>query len=708
MRKLEALLNPKSIAIVGASRNFGKLNGRPLKFLLDKGYQGKIFPINPSYDKIGDLPCYPDVQSVPEAIDLAVVAVPAKKVPDSLRALGEKGVPAAVVFSSGFSETGDEGAALEKEIKDIAQQYGIALCGPNTLGLLNSFEHVMATFSQFANGETPSGPVGFVTQSGAFGTAIAALARERDLGLGYFVNTGNEAGVGFADVMADVLADDRIRVGAGYIEGLKNGEAFAALANRAMELDKPLVVTKVGKTQAGARAAASHTGSLAGEDAVFDGICKQYGVIRAADEEYMLDVVDALSLGARPQGPRIGLITQSGGAGVLMADKADELGLNVASLGADTTAKLKEIVPAFGAVANPVDITAQFIAEPEIFRESVKTVLADPNVDVGVVWFQLMHEFVDTLVEVFEDIKKGINKPLLVCWVAGPKHGIKAIRELGFPVFRSAGAALTAAAELVRYSEARRFWLEQRDLPEPAAAEPLRLSGVGVVPSMESCQALTRSEVPMVETAFATNEDDAVEQAERIGFPVVMKIESPDVAHKTDVGGVRLGIGSQAAVREAYRTIMENVGKHCPDASLSGVLVQAMDKEDAVEMVIGLQQDPVFGMVVMVGMGGIALEISRDVAFRKAPVTDGEALRMINGLKGAAMLGPVRGRPAIDTQAVARMVAAVSRFGAANTGSVRELDINPVRATPNGARAVDWLLLADEPQSKQRRAASAR
>src|SRR5690554_2037220 len=229
MRKLEALLNPGSIALIGASRNLNKLNGRPLKFLLDKGYRGEIYPINPNYGEIAGLTCYPDVGSLPEAADLAVVMVAAPTVPDAMRALGAKGVPAAVVFSSGFSETGAEGARLEREVRAIAVEHGIALCGPNGLGLINSFEAVMATFSQFANGDTPSGPVGFVTQSGAFGTAIAALARNNGLGLGYFVNTGNEAGVGFAEVMEDVLADSRILVGAGYIEGLADGETLAAL-----------------------------------------------------------------------------------------------------------------------------------------------------------------------------------------------------------------------------------------------------------------------------------------------------------------------------------------------------------------------------------------------------------------------------------------------------------------------------------------------
>lgn len=702
MRTLENLLNPASIAIVGASRNLEKLNGRPLKYLLEKGYRGRIYPVNPNYDAIAELTCYPDIASVPEAVDLAVIGVAAARVPDTLRACAEKGVGAAIVFSSGFSETGVEGAGLEEEIRRIAADGGIALCGPNTLGLINSFERVMATFSQFANGDTPAGPVGFVTQSGAFGTAIAALARNRDMGLGYFVNTGNEAGVGFPEVMRDVLGDERIEIGAGYIEGVRDGDALTALARQALTADKPLVVTKVGKTGAGAQAAASHSGSLAGEDAVFDGVCAQYGIIRAADEEHLLDVVEGLAAGGRPAGRRVGLVTQSGGAGVLMADKSEELGLEVTALAPETTRRLREVVPAFGAVANPVDITAQFIAEPEIFRESIKIVLADPGVDIGVVWFQLMHEHVDTLRDVFADIRAAVDKPLLVSWVAGPSEGIAAIRGLGFPVFRSAGAALAAGRELARYAERRCSWLADPG-PSPDASrahEPVRFSHAGAIPSMEARDALARFGVETVETAFCASAGEAADAARRIGFPVAVKVESPDVTHKTDLGGVRLGIADADGARAAYDAIMETVGAQQAGARLAGVLVQAMDREEAVELVVGLKHDPVFGMMLMVGMGGIALEVSPDVSFRRAPVSADEALRMIHGLRGAALLGPVRGRAAIDTGAVARLAAAVSEFGAAHAGTVRELDLNPVRATPDGARVVDWLLLTTDDKAR--------
>src|SRR3954469_3865168 len=295
MNSLRALLNPASIAIIGASSDFSKVNGRPLKHLLDKGYTGRIYPVNPKYAAINGLACFATIAAIPERVDLAIVAVPAKFVAAVLEELGEHGVGAVIVFSSGFAELGQAGRALESSASAVAARYRMRLCGPNCLGLINAFERVIATFGQYADGPTPPGPVGFVTQSGAFGTAIAARARRRELGLGYFVNTGNESDVTFAQVMREVLADPRITVGAGYIEGLRDSRELIELAEFALAAGKPLVLTKVGRSAAGARAAASHTGSLAGADAVFDGVIRQHAIIRARTEEHMLDIVEGFT-----------------------------------------------------------------------------------------------------------------------------------------------------------------------------------------------------------------------------------------------------------------------------------------------------------------------------------------------------------------------------------------------------------------------------
>ena len=693
---LEKMLSPASIAIVGASEDANKLGGRPLKFLQDKGYAGTIYPINPKHREIGGLACYPDIDALPEAADLAIVALPAKFVVEAVERLGAKGVPAAVVFSSGFGEMGEAGKAEEARLAEVARAGGVRICGPNGLGLINAFEGVMATFTQYGYGDVPAGPVGFVTQSGAFGTAISALARNRDTGFGYFVNTGNECDVGFAEVMSQVLTDERIRVGAGYIEGLTDGAGLVAAAEAALDLAKPIVVTKVGRSAAGARAAASHTGSLAGEDAVFDGVARQYGMVRARNEEHMLDMVEAFANTKLPQGPGVGIITQSGGAGVLMADRAEELGLSVPELAEETVLRLKGVLPAFGAAGNPVDLTAQFIVEPAILRDSVKAVLDDPAVDIAVIWFQLMDQFVPELVEIFRELKAELEKPFIAVWVAGPDDGIAALHELEIAVLRGAEPAIDAVAGLVRYADALAEWAETKEAR--AAIELPDLSGdlpSGIVPSMAARDALAAAGVPLVGAELAAAVEEALEAAEEFGYPLAMKIESSDLPHKTEAGGVWLGVKDAADVRAAFDGIVANAKRHAPDAKIDGIVVQEM-ASGAVELVVGLKRDPVFGPVVMAGLGGVFVEVLRDVAFRKCPVTEAEALAMLDELEGAAMLDGVRGAAPVDRQAVAELIAATSHLGAAMGDRLAELDLNPVLAGPDGAVAVDWLMVVED------------
>lgn len=689
---ISALLAPRSIAIIGVSQDFNKLNGRVMKFLLDKGYEGQIYPINPKYAEVGGWPCFPSINQVNKAIDLAVIAVPARDVAKQVAACGRAGVKSAIVFSSGFGEMGPEGRALEDELIATARASGLRLCGPNTLGLINAFERVYATFTQYGMGPTQAGPVGFVTQSGAFGTAIAALARRRGMGLGYFINTGNERDVTFSDCMAHVLRDARISVGAGYLEGVSDGAGFAQVAAQAMDASKPLVMTKVGRLGAGAKAAASHTGALAGADAVFDGVARQFGVIRARNEEAMLDIVDAFATGHPPDGPNVAIVTQSGGAGVLMSDRAEEVGLNVAELSPATVTRLREVLPAFAATGNPVDVTAQFIADPGMLRESVRAVLADPSIDVAVIWLQLMDGFVDKLTQTFREIRDSVDKPFVVAWVAAPEAGLAALRDLGIACFRGAEPAIDAVAAMVDWRASQRDWMA--DAPARAAlstalpAPTLPQTG-GALPTIEAAQHL--SALPLAPALLTTTPDEAVAAAHSLGWPVVLKIESPDILHKTEIGGVAVGLADEAALRDAFAQITANAAARAPQAAISGIIVQAVG-HGTVEMVIGVQDDPVFGPVVMVGLGGVLVEVMADVIFAKAPLTEAQAHKMLNRLKGRAILDGVRGAPPVDRKALTQMIAQVSRFAAANAGRLATLDLNPVLAGPSGAIAVDWLL----------------
>jgi acyl-CoA synthetase (NDP forming) len=695
MNSLKSLLSPASIAILGASAELNKVNGRTLKFLLEKGYRGRIFPVNPKYAAIAGLTCYPDVAALPETPDLAVIAVPAAHVLASVRELGKRGCPSAVIFSSGFAEMGDAGRRLEHEIAAAAHETGLRLCGPNCLGLINAWDHVIATFGQFAEGPTPPGPVAFVTQSGAFGTAIAALARRRALGLGYFINTGNECDIDFVQMMRAVLDDDRIAVGAGYLEGVRDGAGLKLLAEHALSAGKPLTLTKVGRTDAGAKAAASHTGALAGSDAVFDGVIRGLGVTRARNEEHMLDIVEVLGGCKLPDGRGLGIVTQSGGAGVLMADRAEEMGLVVSELSPQTRAQLAAVIPAFGTTGNPVDVTGQFVSNPNLLLDSMRIMMSDPQVHVGIVWLQLMDAHVDRLVDIFAKIKDLITKPWIVCWVAAPEAALEKMRRLGIPVLRGADPAVDAVAALVRYAEARRNWLD--DSPSRAS---LRLPHLdlpaqpGPVASLEGRALLQNCGVNTAAAELAATADDAVTVAEALGYPVALKIESPDILHKTEARGVELNLKDAAAVRSAFAQLLANARQYKPDARISGVLVQAMATGE-VELVIGLKRDPVFGPVVMVGLGGVLIEVFKDVVFRAAPVTEGEALRMLNELKSRVVLDGVRGKPPVDKAALAGMISAVSRFAAAAGPRLAELDLNPVLAGSRGVTAVDWLMVFD-------------
>ncbi len=711
--RIRRMLSPRSIAIAGASENLDKINGRPLKHLLEKGYAGRILPVNPKYASIAGLACHPSIAALPEAPDLAIVAVPALAVPECVGALGARGVGAAVIFSSGFAEMGDEGRALEARTIAIAKESGIVLCGPNCLGFINAHEHVYATFSQYADGAPSCGPIAFVTQSGAFGTAIAALTRERGLGLGYFVNTGNEADLSFSEAMSVLIEDPRVRVAAGYLEGLRDGASLVRLARRCMALGKPLVLTKVGRKAAGARAAASHTGALAVEDAVFDAVIEQYGVLRARNEEQMLDMLESLSGSRRAAGSGLGIATQSGGAGVMMADRAEEVGLEVPELGADTRTRLAAVMPAFGASANPVDITGQFVANPDLLRESVVTLLGDARIDIGIVWLQLMTAHVDTLVKIFIEIRDRTTKPFLVCWVAAPHEACTRLRAAGIPVFPAGERAVEAAAALAAWHRAERRLADGVEnaadditaAPDDiaaaadniaAAAHDIAAAHDGVQPTTRAVAALVAAGIPMAAVRLSRTEDEAVAAWRELGAAVGLKIESPDITHKTEIGGVLLGIADEAGIRDGFRMLRARAQAAAPHARIDGVLVQAMAKGH-IELVVGVRRDPTFGMIVMAGIGGVLVEVLKDVAFRRAPFSCDEAQRMLASLRMSALFDGVRGQPAIDRARLAAMLSRLSHWAASMAPVLSELDLNPVLVGPDGPVGVDCVMIHHRP-----------
>jgi acyl-CoA synthetase (NDP forming) len=695
---IEALIRPRSIAVIGASPDINRLNGRPLHYLQRDGFRGRLYPVNPNYRDIRGLRCYPDIDSLPEAPDVAIIAVAAARVIDAIIALGHKGTPAAIVFSSGFGEAGEDGRHLEDRLRRIAQEHGVRICGPNNLGVINAFDGATATFSQYAATPPLAGPVAFASQSGAFGTAIAALARARGIGFGYFVNTGNEVDLGVAEILAPLLDDDRIRVAAAYLEGLKDGPALLRLAEKAAAVGKPLIVVKVGRQAAGARAAASHTGSLAGEDRVFDGVAHQHGIIRARNEEHMLDLIAGIVACSPPRGGGVALITQSGGAAALMADRAEDLGLTVPVLSRTTQANLRAVMPAFGVPSNPVDVTGQFLADPAILRDSVRLSLDDPAVDSAIVWLQLMHGYADTLVEIFLSLKKTCSKPFVVCWVAAPEAALRTLRDAGICVLGATERTVDVVAGLVRWGvvSSRRRSRPAIGAGRKAAStdDPKHPSGSErPVPSLEARGILAAAGVPVIAARLARTPAEAARVTAHLGFPVAIKIESPDILHKTEADGVRLGLRSASAARRAARDVLSSARRHAPRARIDGVLVQPMASPGQ-ELMIGIRRDPAFGPVVMFGLGGIFVETLRDVAFARAPLTPDDARGMIERLAGRAILEGVRGRAPVDRRKLTRCLVAVSKL-AASRPDIVELDLNPIFASERGIVAVDWLMISD-------------
>tara|TARA_B100000674_G_C37963360_1_gene973250 strand:+ start:1552 stop:3645 length:2094 start_codon:yes stop_codon:yes gene_type:complete len=693
---IEKLIQPSSIAVIGASADYNKLNGRVMKFLIDHGFSGEIYPVNPKYDIIGGLKCYSNIDDLPKPADLAVITVPAHSVVKAVESCGLKGIKAAVLFSSGFKEIGGKGAALEATLVATAKRVGVRICGPNTIGLINCFDNAFASFSQYGYGKNIVGSISFISQSGAFGTAIAALARDRGIGLGYFISTGNECDLSIPEIAYATLKDPRIDVITCYVEGLKHGENWISLAELALASSKPIVVTKVGRSAAGKRAAASHTGSLAGADEVFDGFSEQYGLIRARNEEHMLDLADAFMLCDLPEGRGVGIITQSGGAGVMMTDRAVELGLNVPKPCRKVMSAIKEIIPSFGSANNPIDVTAQFLINPEVLRDSIIRLFDDPDIHIGVVWLQLMHDHVDLLINIFEQTKLRAKKPFLVAWVGASDETIKKMRAIDVCCLRGGDPAIDAVAALVQFSEAKcRYKVPITENRGKKITGVSLMGHSGIVPSDYAGDLLSKAGVSVPKHKLCKSSAAAVAAAKQFGPGVVLKIESPDIHHKTDVGGVKLALTGRSAIEDAYAEIISTVAANAPNARIDGILVEEM-VEPATELVIGLKRDPTFGNVIMVGLGGIFVEIIKDVAIRLCPVTIVDAHHMLDNLKCSEILDGTRGSQAANKEQIAQMIVDVSELGSALKDSLVELDLNPVFVSVNSAIAVDWLMVAEK------------
>jgi len=690
------LLDAGAVAVVGASPDDGKIGGKPMRFLCEFGFKGRIYPVNPKYTEIRGHRCYPDLASIDGAVDIAVITVPHQAALPVVEQCVRKGVRQIVMFSSGYAETGAQGQQRQRELLRALEGGRTRLLGPNTLGVANLASGMIASFGQafeLPAGVLGSGRAGFVSQSGAFGTFIFTQAAERGVGFKYFVVTGNESDVSMAEVIAEMIDDPDIDLVAAYIEGLRDGRAFLDVCERARALGKMLLLIKTGRTPSGSAAAMSHTAAIAGADEVYQAVFRQTGAVRVVDEDEMLDILTLRCSGKRVAGPRVAVLTMSGGAGVLLADAIDGHGLELATLQADTEAALAAIVPAFGSTRNPVDLTGQFLAEPQMLEGSLRCLVADPGVDVVVFFLGLGRRHGPAIADTLRRVAQSTDKPLLVAWTAGPTAVMARLQDDGVPVLPTATRTIRALAAVARFEQATRRAPRSFRLSPPDPEELTRRVAKGHCSEAQAKRLLGICGLPLPPERLATGEDDAVRHAQALGFPVALKVCAAGLPHKTEAGAVALGLADVSALRAAYRRILDAARRYAPQLDIEGVIVAPMAGE-GVEVIVGARRDPVFGPLVMVGSGGIYAEVLRDAAIGVLPLVPGEALELIRSLRVFPLLAGARGRPAGDLDALVTCVEVVARL-MLDHPRVAEIEINPVRvlAQGEGAWPLDALMV---------------
>ena len=690
------LLDARTIAIIGASPDDARIGGKPMRFLDEFGFAGQVFPVHPSHREIRGHRCYPDLASIPGTIDVAVIAVPHQQAQAVVEQCVAKGVRQVIMFTSGYAETGPQGVARERALLQALAGGGTRLLGPNALGLANLETGMIANFGQgfeLPPGVLRRGDVGFVSQSGAFGTFIFTLAAEHGIGFKYFAVTGNEADITISDLIAAMAEDPGIAMLAGYVEGIRDGRRFMQACEAARAGGKPVILIKTGRTAGGSAAALSHTAAIAGADEVYAAVFQQTGVLRVNDEEEMLDILALMRCERDIGGPRIAVLTMSGGAGVMLADAVDSHGLELAKLAPVTETALARIVPAFGSTRNPVDLTGQFLSDPDMLKGALECLLADPGVDAVVFFLGLGRRHGERIAQTLREVAATARKPLVVAWTAGPSAVIGELRESGVPVFSSPVRSIRALAALVgsvrgRGRERRSFALP----PRRGAVELTTADAAGRCSEAASKAVLARYGICLPDESLVSTEDEAAAQAASIGYPVVLKVCAADLPHKTEAGAVALDVRDEAALRDAYRRILASARRYGPELHVEGVIVAAM-VDDGVEMIVGGRRDPVFGPLIMVGFGGIYTELMQDVALRVLPLVPGESRELVHSLRGYPLLAGARGRPVADTGALAACIEAVAQI-LLEYPEVQELEINPLRVFDHGrgALALDALM----------------
>jgi Acyl-CoA synthetase (NDP forming) len=692
---LNPLFSPRSVVVIGASDRAESVGGVIFKNMLES-YQGKLFAVNPRHASVQGQRAYPDIESINEEIDLAVIATQAHTVQEIIEACGRHGVKAAVILSAGFGEAGEQGRALERQVLEIARRHGIRLVGPNCLGVMRPAIGLNATFNK---GGARPGNLALVSQSGALCTAILDWAQPNDVGFSSVISMGTSADVDFGEILDYLVSDPQTESILLYIEGIRQARRFMS-ALRAAARTKPVFLIKVGRHEAGSKAALSHTGALVGADDVFDAAIRRAGAVRVSSVVQLFAAAKALSARFRPTGNHLAIVTNGGGPAVMASDRAADLGLALAQLTEDTLRKLDAALPPTWSHANPVDIIGD--AKAERYRQAVTACMQDPNVDGVMVILtpQAMTDPLDAAHAVIE-VAGQFNKPLLTCWMGDTQVAAsrEAFARTSIPSFRTPEPAVEVFSYISAYYQNQKLLMQApgplshhpepdvegaRLLIENALAEHRK-----VLSEMESKAVLAAFRIPIARSMVARSPNEALLLAEELGMPVAMKINSPDITHKSDAGGIRLNLGNAQAVRAAYRDIIESVQGNRPNARIDGVVIEPMVvKSNGRELMVGVTSDPVFGPVITFGAGGVMVEVLGDRSVALPPLNSYLVRNMIQGTHVARLLKQFRHMPPVEMAALEAVLLRVSEM-VCELPHIREMDINPLIVDENGAIAVD-------------------
>lgn len=693
---LTPLFSPKSIAVFGASPRPDSVGGRVFENLLSYDFEGRVVPINPKRESVGRHKCYPDLESYGQSVDLAVIATPAVTVPGILRECGQLGVSAAIVLSAGFSEAGAAGMRLQEKMLAEARRAKIRIIGPNCLGVLRPSSKLNATFSK--NNALP-GDVALISQSGALCAAILDWAESQEIGFSAVVSLGATADINLGELLEFLAFDDKTKSILLYIEGVRHSRAFLSGLRAAARL-KPVVVMKTGRNQAGARAAVSHTGALVGSDDVFEAALERAGVVRVRSIEELFAAARLLASGCRVEGESLAMVGNAGGPGVIAADRANDLGLSLPTLSPTTLEKLDSCLPAQWSHANPVDILGD--AGTDRYRDALEACLADEGIDAVLTMLtpQAMTEPLAVAHAVIEAHRKS-KKPVLACWMGGQQvaEARRLLTEARIPSFLNPESAVVAFSHLTRYRRNQKIMLEAPgSLPDrpPADVQAARRvienaleRGSEQLTTMEAKEILKAFNIPTISTREAGSAREAVSAAEEVGYPVVLKISSPELTHKSDVGGVALNLTDGTQVETAYQEMMERVRNVAPEASILGVTVEPMFQPvHRRELIVGVISDEVFGPAITFGSGGVTVEVYKDRAVALPPLNEVLIRHMISRTKVARLLGEFRDMPAVDEVQLMEVLLGISHM-VCELPEIVEMDINPLVAHEGGVMALD-------------------